>query len=65
MLFLLVVGGGHCHKFKVLVTGVKIICKKISWQQLVQGGGKMPRLFFHFFKLFFYVNVTNDEVTLT
>ena len=67
-------GGGHCHKSKVLVTGVKIICKKFSWQQLVQGGGRMPRLFFHFYFIFYYHFLflffwvgqfyANDEVTL-
>ena len=54
MLFHLV-WGGHCHKSKVLVTGVKIICKKFSWQQLVQGGGRMPRLFFHFYFILFFI----------
>ena len=48
-------GGGHCNKSKVIVTGVKVICKKFSWQQLVQGGGRMPRLFFHFSLFFIFI----------
>ena len=45
--------GGHCRKYKVLVTGVKVICKKICWEQLVKGGEGCPDYFFILF-LFIY-----------
>ena len=43
--------GGHFRKYKVLVTGVKVISKKICWEQLVEGAGRMPRLFIYLFFL--------------
>ena len=46
-------GGEHFRKYKVLVTGVKVISKKICWEQLVEGGGWMPRLFIYFISFFF------------
>ena len=52
--YLTLFGVGHCNKSKVLVTGVKVICQKFSWQQLVQGGGRMQRLFYNFYFIFYY-----------
>ena len=36
MLFHLV-WGGHCYKYKVLVTGVKVICKKSAGNNYCKG----------------------------
>ena len=49
MFHLFFLRGGHFRKYKVLVTGVKVISKKICWEQLVEGAGRMPRLFIYFF----------------
>ena len=49
LLFHLVWGRGNYQKYEV-VTCVKVICKKISWEQLVEGGGRMPRLFLYWYE---------------
>ena len=55
-------GGGHFRKYKVLVTGVKVISKKICWEQLVEGGEGCPDYFIYIFFYFFLEGV--DELHL-
>ena len=55
--------GGHCRKYKVLVTGVKVIFKKICWEQLLEGGEGCPDYLFILFYFFIFLG-GEDELHL-